>query len=56
MSGSELHRRLMDKYHLICELSTEDHVLAMTSPMDTEEGFERLYRALEETDKDRGIK
>ena len=56
MSGNELHRRLMDKYHLICELSTADHVLAMTSPMDTEEGFERLYRALEETDKDRGIK
>ena len=51
-SGHELYRLFSEKYHLVCELSTPDHVLAMTSPMDTKEGFERLFRALEETDRD----
>ena len=51
-SGHELYRLLSEKYHLVLELSTPEHVLAMTSPMDTGKGFERLCRALEETDKE----
>ena len=52
ISGEGLYGLLSGKYHLICELSTPGHVLAMTSPLDTEQGFRRLCRALEETDKD----
>lgn len=47
-SGMELYNRLREKYHLQMEMASERYVIAMTSVMDTEEGFLRLFRALEE--------
>lgn len=47
-SGSQLYKRLRVKYHLQMEMASNRYVIAMTSVMDTQEGFHRLYRALEE--------
>lgn len=47
-SGMELYDRLREKYHLQMEMASEKYVIAMTSVMDTEKGFWRLFRALEE--------
>lgn len=47
-SGTELYDRLRERYHLQMEMASEKYVIAMTSVLDTEEGFLRLYRALEE--------
>lgn len=46
MSGNELSQRLREEFHLEMEMVTGDYVLAMTSPLDTKEGFSRLYEAL----------
>ncbi len=51
MTGPALYDRLRLHYHLQPEMKTPDHVLLMTSVMDTEEGFERLRGALLETDR-----
>ena len=51
MSGKELFELLLEKYHLQFEKYEEEFVLAMTSVMDTDEGFERLKRALFDIDK-----
>ena len=48
--GEELYALLSERFSLICELYKNNYVLAMTSPMDTREGFERLFRALERID------
>lgn len=50
MTGKELYDILRIKYHLQLEMKMGDYVLAMTSLMDNVEGYERLYRALEEID------
>lgn len=50
LKGKELYDILREKYYLQMEMAAVDYVLAMTSVMDTEEGFERLIRALEEID------
>ncbi len=47
-----LYDTLKDKYHLQAEMVGIKYVLAMTSISDTEEGFERLYKALEEIDRE----
>lgn len=47
-----LYDTLRDKYHLQAEMVGIKYVLAMTSISDTEEGFERLYKALEEIDRE----
>lgn len=47
-SGMELYDRLRENYHLQMEMASAKYVVAMTSVMDTEEGFWRLFRALEE--------
>lgn len=46
MTGEQLYRKLLQEYHLQTEMVSGDYVLAMTSMMDTEEGFERLSAAL----------
>ena len=46
LPGSELGRYLLKEHKLQMEAAGPSHVLAMTSVMDTEEGFERLYRGL----------
>ncbi len=50
LTGPELFRRLRTEYHIVLELEAGDYVLGMTSICDTEEGFERLGRALTEID------
>ncbi|WP_036977575.1 aminotransferase class I/II-fold pyridoxal phosphate-dependent enzyme [Pseudobutyrivibrio sp. MD2005] len=51
ITGIELARILREKYKIETELSSFSYVLAMTSIMDTKEGFNRLKIALEEIDK-----
>lgn len=51
-SGKELYRVLLEKYHLQLEMAAGSYVLAMTSVGDTEEGFQRLVRALYEMDEE----
>lgn len=50
MSGRELYRELLEKYHLQMEMAAGSYVLAVTSPGDTKEGFARLEQALFELD------
>jgi arginine/lysine/ornithine decarboxylase len=50
MTGKELYDRLLEEYHLQMEMVSRDYVLAMTSVMDTQEGFDRLAAALAEMD------
>lgn len=46
MSGPGVHDILRRKYHLEMEMEAEQYVLALTSLMDTKEGFSRLEKAL----------
>jgi arginine/lysine/ornithine decarboxylase len=46
MTGKELYDRLLTEYRLQMEMVSRDYVLAMTSVMDTQEGFDRLAAAL----------
>ena len=50
MSSKRLYRILLDEYHLQMEMVAGTYILAMTSIGDTEDGMERLARALEEID------
>lgn len=50
LSGQELYNLLRTRYHLQMEMCQGGYVLAMTSIMDEEEGFIRLYKALSEID------
>lgn len=51
MDGKKLYQTLRECYHLQCEMCMGSYVLAMTSIMDTEEGFNRLIQALKEIDE-----
>lgn len=51
-NGKKLYNVLLEKYHLQMEMASERYVIAMTSINDTEEGFERLYQALEDMERD----
>ena len=46
ITGVELAKILREKYEIETELSSFSYLLAMTSIMDSREGFERLKRAL----------
>lgn len=50
-TGTMLHRALLEQYHLEMEMVSAEYVLAMTSVMDTDEGFARLVSALREIDR-----
>lgn len=50
ISGQELQERLLREYGLEMEMSSGNYVLAMTSLMDRQEGFDRLSVALHEID------
>ena len=52
MTGKELHRILLKKYHLEMELSAGSYVLAMTSIGDKKDGMDRLVKALYEIDEE----
>lgn len=48
LSGKVLYQLLQNQYHLQCEMYMGSYVLAMTSCMDTNEGFFRLLSAIKE--------
>ena len=50
-SGKVLYDILRLKYGVQCEMCMEGYALAMTSVMDTREGYERLKKALYEIDE-----
>ncbi len=50
MSGVDLGKILRDEYHLEMEMCGPDHVIAITTLMDTDEGLYRLEEALLEID------
>ncbi len=50
ISGFELKKALREKYLIECEMAMPAYCLAMTSPADTDEGFDRLISALLEID------
>ena len=50
IGGRELYRRLLDRYHIQAEMAAEHYVTLLTSVADTQEGFDRLCRALLEID------
>lgn len=54
LSGRQLYDILREKYHLQMEMAARDYVIAMTSVMDTGEGFDRLLYALKEIDAEAG--
>ena len=49
-SGADLAMELRENYHLEMEMTAGNYVVAMTSIMDRQEGFDRLARALKEID------
>ncbi len=51
LSGHELQTILRESYHIEMEMAAPEYVLGMTSICDTPEGFERLGKALLETEK-----
>ena len=50
VSGKDIYTRLLDKYHIQCEMYAERYALAMFSLMDNEESYDRLGKALREID------
>lgn len=50
--GEELAEMLRKNYHLEMEMTAPEYVIAMTSLLDTDEGFERLTKALLEIDEE----
>ena len=50
MRGNRLLKILHEEYGVELEMAASNYVTALTSPADTEEGFERLYRAVREID------
>lgn len=51
-SGRELAEILRDKYHLEVEMDAPEYVTAIMTVSDTQEGFDRLTRALLEVDRE----
>lgn len=52
INGMMLQNRLRDEYGLELEMAASSYALALTSLMDTEEGFSRLLLAVTEIDKE----
>lgn len=51
MTGQQLYDMLLETYHLQMELAQGSYVVAIMTLMDSQEGFERLGRALLEIDR-----
>ncbi|KIR02360.1 Arginine decarboxylase [Lachnospiraceae bacterium TWA4] len=47
-NARELYNDLLNRYHLQPEMSTDNHIILMTTLNDTDEGFNRLIHALQE--------
>ncbi len=52
MSGQDMWDILLQKYHIQIEMATGNYAVALSSVMDTEEGFDRLAEALADIDSD----
>ena len=50
LNGQQLYDLLLETYHLQMEMASGHYVTALTSVMDTDDGFERLSEALREID------
>lgn len=50
LSGNELQKILLKKYHIQLEMTAETYVLGIITMCDTKEGFDRLAEALLEID------
>ena len=50
MSGRELYELFLDKYHIQAEMCTDSYLLLMTGMFDTDEMYDRLYLAFQETE------
>ena len=50
MSGNELQKILLEKYHIQLEMAAETYVLGIVTMCDTKEGFDRMAEALLEID------
>lgn len=50
ISGEELHRRLLKKYHIQSEMVSAHYVLFMTSAADEENDYHRFFEAVLEID------
>ena len=50
LSGNELQKILLKKYHIQFEMAAETYVLGIVTMCDTKEGFDRLAEALLEID------
>ncbi|MCD8148827.1 MAG: aminotransferase class I/II-fold pyridoxal phosphate-dependent enzyme [Clostridiales bacterium] len=55
LHGQQLYDLLLEKYHLQMEMASGHYVTALTSIMDTEEGFRRLYEALREIEREASV-
>ena len=51
LTGQELYRILLEKYHIQMEMAGYNYVLGILTAMDTEAGVERLLKALQEVDE-----
>ncbi len=51
LTGQKLYHKLLNTYHLQMEMCAGHYVTALTSMMDTEDGFQRLIKALKELDE-----
>ncbi len=52
VSGRWLAGVLRRRFHIETEMAGDSYVLALTTPYDSDEGFERLGEALKETDRE----
>lgn len=50
-TGQQMYDVLRENYHLQMEMCASDYVIAILSMMDRKEGFDRLRKALSETDR-----
>ena len=50
LNGEEIYEILLKQYHLQMEMASRDYVLGIATICDTQEGFDRLERALLEID------
>lgn len=50
-TGNQLMNRLRDEFHLELEMSSVKYAVAMTSVMDSDEGYDRLLTALQEIER-----
>lgn len=51
-TGKRIYKEMLERFHIQLEMASGDYVIAMTSPMDTEDGMLRLFMAMVEIDRD----